>query len=376
MNQLRMRVLMVQARGLLLGLLLAVPGACAGLPADEAVRVPALEPGWRVVERVGHGVALSPGQSTWRAIEPNGMLVPGSEVATGGASRLILARAESQIMLGPMARVVLPEVARGDRLEQRDGTVRYRISGAAARPFRLEAAGTQAESADGTFDVDLRPGQQRTVIQVAAGEVRVVSGDGRRGATLHAGEAALAEAVPEQRLAVRQVQGQAFEPVVAAAPGEGRLAEARAPGVSARAAAALAVADAAPLKSPPVIRPASQIGRDGGPVHPEEGGAVAPVEPVIVPARFRLDAVDGDGVAGVSAGAAPVAATGDAGAAEAAADPSRVPIEASDGAGLAGIPPADDVLWTGLDPVFDNLVRGVLEGLPRARRDAPAGYQR
>lgn len=361
MTHLQDRGLVVLAARCFSALLVLVLSACASLPAlSPEPPPPPVEPGWRVVERVGQAVALPRGQSTWARIEANTVLPPGTELATGGASRLIIDRSGSQVTLGPLARVVLPEAARGDRLDQQDGPVRYRIAGAEAGPFRIAAGSARAEARRATFDVELRPLQQRTMIEVSAGEVRVMGRDGTRGTTLWPGQAALAEALPEPRLALRAGMGQPFEPVVEVAAADQTVAS-EAAGVSASMRALAVTTGAAPQPERATIRsgqaaavPALAARRTQMPAAP----SAAVTERAIVPAAFEPGPTVLDGAPAIQeqtgAGSMRPVVTPAAAAPSARNEPTVV------------APAGAAEVSSGHDPVFDSLVRGMLDGLPRA----------
>ena len=185
----------------------------AGCQASELVGGHGVEGGWRVVERTGDARTGDPSSGRSQAVDAGAVLAGGSLVMTGAASRLILARDQDQISLGPAARLVLPDASEDVVLEQQQGAVRYRIRAERAPPLAIRTPTGRGESARGSFEIAIAPDRARTTFEVAEGTLRVAAIDEHRGVTIGAGQSAEAGTAGKDRLAFRRGAGQPLEPV-------------------------------------------------------------------------------------------------------------------------------------------------------------------
>jgi hypothetical protein len=309
-------------------LLLAVT-ACEALPPRPEVVV---EGSWRVVERTGDAKFRLPGNAAFEPADAGSTVLPASEVVTGTGSRLILARGEDQIVLGPAAGIVLPRFRRHDLLQQQAGVVRYRIAAGAADPFRIDAPAVRGEAFEATFDLAVDATGRRSVFEVSAGELRVSSDDGRHGAVLKPGQMAVAGEHDEVQLAVREAPDQPLEP-------------------------------AAPVIIP-AVKSMTAEARPGG----DEALAVTAA------AGGSPELAAGATMAAKTAAAEPQARavkSGEAAAPLALAQPGQVVLPTRQSRGAAPPPrPSGSAAasrelqaGTGADPLFDRLTEGLLEGL-------------
>ncbi|HEX6141566.1 MAG TPA: hypothetical protein VFZ01_02515 [Geminicoccaceae bacterium] len=185
----------------------------AGCQTPELVAGHGVEGGWRVVERTGDARTGDPSTGRSQAVDTGAILAGGSLVMTGTASRLILARDQDQISLGPAARLVLPDASEDVLLEQQQGAVRYWIRAERAPPLAIRTPTGRGESARGSFEIAIAPDRGQTTFEVAEGTLRVAAFDERRGVTIGAGQSAEAGAAGKDRLAFRRGAGQPLEPV-------------------------------------------------------------------------------------------------------------------------------------------------------------------
>lgn len=337
----------------------------AGCQTPEAGTGSPPESGWRVVERTGDARTADASTGHVRAVEPGAVLAAGSLVTTGPASRLILTRGQDQISLGPAATLVLSD-APERVLDQRTGTVRYRIAAERMPPLAVRAPTGRAESARGRFEVAIAPDLGRTTFEVAEGLLRVADLGDRRSVTLRDGQSAEAGAAGEDRLAFRRGAGRPLEPVAPAlSPIEGPAMPPAAPvvghaevrtGIPSGEAAARSVLQAAAIRmpAPPPRRPTAAPANTRPAVllvaeapiavapatktmpAPEPVAAEPPRERIILPAGYA----DRSGSTGSPPGAP----------AEAGTPPTAV------GGQPAAAPSASG---------FEDMVDGLLEGLDR-----------
>jgi hypothetical protein len=173
--------------------------ACANTPGEP--RVGAGAEGWRVVERVGEARHSPPGDGTWRATITGQAIVDGSEVTTGSGGRLIIARPDRHLSVGPASRFVLPHPDWDDRLEQRAGWLRYRVESKDTEPFRVRTRSLTIEIV--TAILDVRVDQGAVDVTVTEGKVRLATPDGLRRTELAEGQSATARGPGGTQLAVR-----------------------------------------------------------------------------------------------------------------------------------------------------------------------------
>ncbi len=181
--------------------------ACASTSAERSTAQPA---GWRIVERTGEARHLPPSAAAWLSATIGEALADGSEVSTGGGARLIVDAPGLNISAGPNSRFVLPGSGGDDLLEQRAGSLRYRVA-AAAEPLHIHTRSLELELLAGVVDVHVN--QLATEVSVKEGQVQVATPDGLRQTQMIAGQSAHAGGADEVQLAVRSSPGGPFQPV-------------------------------------------------------------------------------------------------------------------------------------------------------------------
>ena len=131
---------------------------------------------------------LPPATAGWLSATIGEALADGSEVSTGRGSRLIVDAPGRTISVGPNSRFVLPGSDGDDRLDQRTGSLRYRVA-TAAEPLLIRTETLSLELLAGVVDVHVN--HLTTEVSVKEGQVRVATPDGLRqtldGARLVAG---------------------------------------------------------------------------------------------------------------------------------------------------------------------------------------------
>jgi hypothetical protein len=182
--------------------------ACAATSAEPRPEAPA--PGWRIVERIGEARCLPPDAPAWLSVATGEALADGSEVSTGRGGRLIVDAPGQTISVGPDSRFVLPDRDREDPLDQRAGSLRYRVA-EAAQPFRIHTRSLELELLAGVVDVHVN--HLATEVSVKEGQVRVATPDGLRQTQMMAGQSAQAGGSDDVQLAVRLEPGAALQPV-------------------------------------------------------------------------------------------------------------------------------------------------------------------
>jgi hypothetical protein len=190
---------------------LALLGAlCACATTSAEPRATAQPAGWHIVERTGEARHLPPATATWLSATTGEALADGSEVSTGRGSRLIVDAPGRNVSVGPNSRFVLPGGDGGDRLDQRTGSLRYRVA-EAAEPLLIHTESLELELLAGV--VDVRVSHSTTEVSVKEGQVRVATLDGLRQAQMLAGQSARAGGAGEVQLAVRVAPDAELQPV-------------------------------------------------------------------------------------------------------------------------------------------------------------------
>jgi ferric-dicitrate binding protein FerR (iron transport regulator) len=182
--------------------------ACATTPAEP--RATAQRPGWHIVERTGEARHLPPATATWLSAATGEALADGSEVSTGRGSRLIVDAPGRNVSVGPNSRFVLPGGGGDDRLDQRAGSLRYRVA-EAAEPLLIHTESLDLELLAGVVDVHVN--HRTTEVSVKDGQVRVATPDGLRQTQMLAGQSARADGADEVQLAVRVAPDAELQPV-------------------------------------------------------------------------------------------------------------------------------------------------------------------
>jgi hypothetical protein len=189
------------ARPWLAGLAVALLAACQqGFPLLPRASEP-VEPGWRVVERLGEARYLAPSMTGWDEVVPGGMVPAGSQITTGIGGRLIVNHGRNQLSAGTGSRFILPGWEPGGSLRQTAGRLRYRIDGARPAEFAIETPFLQVLVGDAVLDVTV--GDSATEVAVVSGHVRLKTLDGERQIDLDAGYSGYASLQGDQ-LAVRR----------------------------------------------------------------------------------------------------------------------------------------------------------------------------
>ena len=190
---------------------LALLGALCACATTSAEPRPSAQPaGWRIVERTGEARHLPPAAAAWLSATIGEALADGSEVSTGRGSRLIVDAPGQNISVGPNSRFVLPGSDQDDRLDQRAGSLRYRVA-EAAQPLLIHTRSLELELLAGVVDVHVN--HLATEVSVKEGQVRVATPDGLRQTQMIAGQSAQAGGSDEVQLAVRLAPGAALQPV-------------------------------------------------------------------------------------------------------------------------------------------------------------------
>jgi hypothetical protein len=127
------RLVPASSRPLAALVLLGALCACASTSAERPTAQPA---GWRIVERTGEARHLPPATAAWLSATIGEALADGSEVSTGRGARLIVDAPGRNISVGPNSRFVLPGSDGDDLLDQRAGSLRYRVA-EAAEPLHI-----------------------------------------------------------------------------------------------------------------------------------------------------------------------------------------------------------------------------------------------
>jgi hypothetical protein len=187
--------------------LLGVLCACASTSAERPTAQPA---GWRIVERTGEARHLPPAAAAWLSATIGEALADGSEVSTGRGARLIVDAPGRNISVGPNSRFVLPGSDGDDLLDQRAGSLRYRVA-EAAEPLHIHTRSLELELLAGVVDVHVN--HLATEVSVKEGQVRAATPDGLRQTQMIAGQSAQAGGSDEVQLAVRSAPGGPFQPV-------------------------------------------------------------------------------------------------------------------------------------------------------------------
>ncbi|MDX1540225.1 MAG: hypothetical protein R3349_02365, partial [Geminicoccaceae bacterium] len=250
---------------------------------------------WRVLEQTGETRASSRSSERWLSLAGGDAVQPSSVVVTGPASRVILARGEDRVRLGPSTRVVLP--AGGAALvEQQMGVVSYRVAGEPGRVVRIGTPHGDAESRQGVFQINVGPSLDWTTFEVSKGALRVATADGTRGVTIRSGQHAEARGPDGTRLAFRRSADAPLEAVApSAVPVEPDAIAAMA------SQPRVAVARVAPERHPaarsaPEARPPSPSMSRAPTVDPADrkasGAGGTPIERIILPATFEADVVE------------------------------------------------------------------------------------
>jgi hypothetical protein len=242
---------------------LALLGALCACASTSAERPTAQPAGWRIVERTGEARHLPPATAAWLSATIGEALADGSEVSTGRGARLIVDAPGRNISVGPNSRFVLPGSDGDDLLDQRAGSLRYRVA-EAAEPLHIHTRSLELELLAGVVDVHVN--HLATEVSVKEGQVRVATPDGLRQTQMIAGQSAHAGGSDEVQLAVRSAPGGPFQPVklVIVPAIQPKAAPAEMPRTSAAAPSAIAgppassASDAA--TAPPIDR-----GVDGAP---------------------------------------------------------------------------------------------------------------
>jgi hypothetical protein len=189
---------------------LALLGAlCACATTSAEPRATAQPAGWHIVERTGEARHLPPATATSLSATIGEALAGGSEVTTGRGSRLIVDAPGRNVSVGPNSRFVLPD-GDGDRLDQRAGSLRYRVA-EAAEPLLIHTESLELELLAGVVDVHVS--QLTTEVSVKEGQVRVATPDGLRQTQMIAGQSARAGGGDEVQLAVRVAPDAELQPV-------------------------------------------------------------------------------------------------------------------------------------------------------------------
>ena len=190
---------------------LALLGAlCACATTSAEPRATAQPAGWRIVERTGEARHLPPATTTWLSATIGEALADGSEVSTGRGSRLIVDAPGRNISVGPNSRFVLPGSDGDDALDQRAGSLRYRVA-TAAEPLHVHTESLELALRAGVIDVHVN--HLTTEVSVKEGQVRVATPDGLRQTQMIAGQSARAGGADEVQLAVRSAPGAELQPV-------------------------------------------------------------------------------------------------------------------------------------------------------------------
>ena len=190
---------------------LALVGAlCACATTSAEPRSTTQPAGWRIVERTGEARHLPPATAGWLSATIGEALADGSEVSTGRGSRLIVDAPGRTISVGPNSRFVLPGSDGDDRLDQRTGSLRYRVA-ATAEPLLIHTKSLELELLAGVVDVHVN--RLTTEVSVKEGQARVATPDGLRRTQMIAGQSAHAGAADEVQLAVRLAPGAELQPV-------------------------------------------------------------------------------------------------------------------------------------------------------------------
>jgi hypothetical protein len=228
--------------------------ACATTSAEP--RATAQPAGWHIVERTGEARHLPPATATWLSATIGEALAGGSEVTTGRGSRLIVDAPGRNVSVGPNSRFVLPD-GDGDRLEQRAGSLRYRVA-EPAEPLLIHTEALELELLAGVADVHVS--HLTTEVSVKQGQVRVATPDGLRQTEMIAGQSARAGGRDEVQLAVRLAPDAELQPVeLLIVPAiQPKLAPAEMPTTSAPAAAPTA---GPPAPAPSAIAPTPLMDR-------------------------------------------------------------------------------------------------------------------
>ena len=189
---------------------LALLGALCACASTSAERPTAQPAGWRIVERTGEARHLPPAAGAWLSATIGEALADGSEVSTGRGARLIVDAPGRNISVGPNSRFVLPGSDGDDLLDQRAGSLRYRVA-EAAEPLHIHTRSLELELVAGVVDVHVN--DLATEVSVKEGQVRVATPDGLRQTQIIAGQSAHAGTSDEVQLAVRSAPGGPFQPV-------------------------------------------------------------------------------------------------------------------------------------------------------------------
>ena len=153
---------------------------------------------------------MPPATAAWLSATIGEALADGSEVSTGRGARLIVDAPGRNISVGPNSRFVLPGSDGDDLLDQRAGSLRYRVA-EAAEPLHIHTRSLELELLAGVVDVHVN--HLATEVSVKEGQVRVATPDGLRQTQMIAGQSAHAGGSDEVQLAVRSAPGGPFQPV-------------------------------------------------------------------------------------------------------------------------------------------------------------------
>jgi hypothetical protein len=167
--------------------------------------------GWQVVERLGEARYKTDAGGGWSPAMPPSALADGSQVVTGVGGRLIVARAGQHISAGPASRFTLPDTLSGTPLEQRAGSLRYRVTEAAPGRLLVATPFLKIEVASTVFDVTVSA--TATEVSVQQGRARIATPDGLRQIELGAGQSAYAGGAAQVALAFRATAGAPLAPV-------------------------------------------------------------------------------------------------------------------------------------------------------------------
>ena len=190
---------------------LALLGAlCACATTSAEPRSTAQPAGWRIVERTGEARHLPPATAAWLSATTGEALADGSEDLDRARQSADRRCTGANISVGPNSRFVLPDSDQDDRLDQRAGSLRYRVA-EEAQPLLIHTRSLELELLAGVVDVHVN--HLATEVTVKEGQVRVATPDGLRQTQMIAGQSAHAGGSDEVQLAVRLAPGAALQPV-------------------------------------------------------------------------------------------------------------------------------------------------------------------
>lgn len=136
---------------------------------------------WRIIELNGAVRAYQP-MSGFQQVSMGGAIGAGAVVSTGRNGRLVLARDEQEIVVGPSSRMSLPDKTGPGmtRILQDLGTLSFKIGKRGTQHFRVETPVIVAVVKGTTFSVTAGADAHEVHVEEGAVEVSAVSGSARQ----------------------------------------------------------------------------------------------------------------------------------------------------------------------------------------------------